>query len=112
MRSNGRFARIAFAAALITIFFSIESLAAYVALILIASMLGGVAIGRRSAVYLALGTLGVLALLDAWEVAYVFRVSPHTHLHPVRVGVILLAIALAGGGTAAVGVRLRPAQAN
>jgi hypothetical protein len=104
VRSHGRWKDTVFAVILIAIFW-VGSLPAYIALVLASAVLGGMVIGRRSAVYVTLGTLGMLAVFDAWAVEYLFRVRPHTQPHPFRAGAILLA--LAGGAAAAVGVRLR-----
>lgn len=105
MDSHRRWPGAAFAIVLVVISFA-PSLPVYLALALLASVLGGIVIGTRSAVYLASGILSTITVLAAFAAVFFFRVKPHAHPHPVAVVAVYLGIALAAGAAAALGVRI------
>jgi hypothetical protein len=78
----------------------------YMALVLTASMLAGVLIGRPSAVYLTLVSMIAIGALSEVAVDYLFRVEPHTNPH-LRIAVFGALDALLAASATALGVWLR-----
>jgi hypothetical protein len=78
----------------------------YLALVLIASMLTGLMIGRRSAAYLVLVSMIAITAVSEIAVNYLFRIEPHTNQH-LRVATFGLLNALLATFAAALGVWLR-----
>jgi len=83
----------------------------YIALVLAASMLAGVLIGHRSAVYVALGSMIVIGPLYEVAAEYLFRVERHTH-QGLRIAAFFVVYALLAAVAAAFGVWLRLRRAG
>jgi hypothetical protein len=74
MDAHRRWTGAGFAVVLMVISFA-PSLPLYLALVLLASVLGGIVIGTRSAVYLATGILSTIAVLVACAAVFSFARS-------------------------------------
>jgi hypothetical protein len=79
----------------------------HVGLVLLISLLAGVAIGRRLAVYVVLRTLFALGALFVLIAPFVFRVEHAAGTERLVVAAWSLVTALAAGATSALGVGLR-----
>lgn len=76
----------------------------YLAVTAAISVLGGITIGQRWAVYLALATLGILSVLLVLALHFLFRVRPGSTPHPWKAVWILLGQTLIGATATALGV--------
>jgi len=103
---------IGFAAVLLLIPFTPVSFGLYLVLMLAASTAGGLLIGRRSAIYVALGTLSAFGLLKAWGDVYVFKIKPGTHPELFVLVALNLALALVCASATAAGVRVRKSNGS